>query len=109
MRYDQKPDDSRRFVIRVKEKRLGENEEKQPNGTPGGTEKSVGHIETHKSTMKRAESETEATRWAIAYIKRLNLPVKRKVVNQYKDYIKMTYERGKRRGLKKRIKSKLYI
>lgn len=69
----------------------------------------IGHIETDKSGMKRAEQESEATLWAIQQIRKIGLPVKRKVVDSYKVYIKMTYERGVRRGLTKNIKSKLLM
>ena len=69
----------------------------------------IGHIETDRASMKRAESESEATLWAINRLKELGLPIKRKPLRKYKDYIRMTYDRGIRRGLQKRIKSKLYI
>jgi hypothetical protein len=69
----------------------------------------IGHIETWKSSMKRAESESAATLWANKKIKELGLPLKRKYCNRYKEYIAMTYQRGLRRGLSKRIKSKLYM
>ena len=69
----------------------------------------IGHIETWKKRMKRAEEESVATLWANQEIKKLGLKLKRKYCQQYKDYIAMTYRRGLRRGLKKRIKSKLYI
>ena len=69
----------------------------------------IGHIETNKSSMKRCEQESEATRWMIDRLRELGLPIKRKVMQRYKDYIKMTYERGVRRGLQKPVKSKLYM
>ena len=69
----------------------------------------IGHLETYKSSMKRCESESAATVWAIERIKELGLPVKRKITKSYKKYIQRTYDRGVRRGLQKRIKSKLYL
>ena len=69
----------------------------------------IGHIETDKKGMKRAEQESCATKWAVLRLKSLNIPIKRKVVSKYKAYTLTTYNRGLRRGLKKRIKSKLYI
>lgn len=69
----------------------------------------IGHIETDRKGMKRCEQESEATLWAVNRIKELGLTVKRSVLSKYKTYIKMTYERGIRRGLSKKIKSKLYI
>ena len=69
----------------------------------------IGHLETDKSGMKRAEQESEATIWGINKMKEFGLPIKRKYANQYKDYVRMTFDRGVRRGLKKNIKSKLYM
>jgi hypothetical protein len=48
--------------------------------------------------MKRAESEAAATEWAIAEMRRLGLPIKRKVMGKYVAYIKNTLRRGLRRG-----------
>lgn len=69
----------------------------------------IGHIETWKRGLARAEDESLATIWANNKIKELGLPLKRKYANQYKDYIAMTYRRGLRRGLKQKIKGRLYI
>ena len=69
----------------------------------------IGHIESNTRSMKRAEEESEATFWCHRQLKELGLPIKRKQANRYKEYIAMTYNRGMRRGLKKRIKSKLYL
>ena len=69
----------------------------------------IGHLETWTSALKRCESENLATRWCFDKLKEYNLPIKRKKAQKYKDYIAMTYQRGLRRGLKKRIKSKLYM
>ncbi len=69
----------------------------------------IGHVVTNTKSMKRCEQESYATMWGINRLKELGLPVKRKYVNLYKSYIRMTYSRGLRRGLKKKIKSKLYI
>ena len=69
----------------------------------------IGHIETHKSSMRRCEQESEATRWAIEKLRELGLPVKRKYTKKYKAYIEMTYKRGIARGLKKELKYKLYL
>ena len=64
----------------------------------------IGHIETDIKGMKRCEQESEATKWAINEFRKIGLPIKRKVINAYKDYIRMTYNRGVRRGLKKNWK-----
>jgi len=69
----------------------------------------IGHIETDKSNMKRAEQESVATLWARTKIQELRLPVKRNVMNKYKAYITNTYRAGVRHGLQKRIKSSLYM
>ena len=63
----------------------------------------IGHIETYRPKLKRCESESLATEWAVRELRQLGLPVKRKVVDKYKQYIKMTYERGLRRGLSKKV------
>ena len=59
----------------------------------------IGHIETDRPSMRRCEQESEATLWAVDKLKQLGIPVKRKVIKEYKGYIKMTYDRGVRRGL----------
>ena len=69
----------------------------------------IGHAETHKNSMKRCETESIATLWAIEQMRKLGLPIRRKVMKQYKAYIKMSYDRGIRRGLSKRIKTSLYM
>ena len=68
----------------------------------------IGHIRTGNQSS-RSLSETTATKWAIERLKALGLPIKRRYTKPYKDYIAMTYRRGLRRGLKQRIKSKLYL
>lgn len=69
----------------------------------------IGHIETWKRGMKRCEEESIAILWQNNKIKELGLPLKRKYAQQYKDYVAMTYMRGIRRGLKAKIKTKLYM
>ena len=69
----------------------------------------TGHLETWTTTLKRCESESLATKWAINKLRKLGLPIKRKKTQAYKDYIAMTYQRGVRRGLTKKVKSKLYM
>ena len=59
----------------------------------------IGHIETHKKSYKRYEQEYYATTWGTDKMKEAGLPIKRKKVQKYKDYIRRTYERGIRRGL----------
>ena len=69
----------------------------------------IGHIETNRSSMLRCEQESEATRWAVNRLKELGFPIKQRILKLYKEYINMTYERGVRRGMQKRVKSKLYL
>jgi hypothetical protein len=59
--------------------------------------------------ITRAEAETNATLWAIKKSKELGVSVRRKDIGKYKKYINMKYQRALKRGLKKKIKSKLYI
>lgn len=58
----------------------------------------IGHIETTKSTMRRAESEYYATVWALNKCKEYGLEVPEKIINVYQRYIDMEIDRGKRRG-----------
>ena len=69
----------------------------------------IGHLETWTTALKRCESESLATKWAIERLKEMGLPIKRKKTQAYKDYIARTYQRGLRRGLQKRVKSSLYM
>ena len=58
----------------------------------------IGHIETKKSTMRRAESEYYATVWAIERFKEYHLDIPRKIIEIYQDYIDRELRRGLRRG-----------
>lgn len=58
----------------------------------------IGHIETTKSTMRRAESEYYATVWAIERFKEYGLTVPAKTLKLYQNYIDMEVDRGLRRG-----------
>lgn len=58
----------------------------------------IGHIETTKSYMRRAESEYHATMWAIRRCQEYGLTIPEKTIKKYQDYIDMEVERGKRRG-----------
>lgn len=57
----------------------------------------------------RAEHETNATLWAISKSRELGIPVRQKDTHNYKKYIRLKYKRAIKRGLTKKIKSKLYI
>ena len=63
----------------------------------------MGHIlalrGNYSSSYPRALAEHNATEWAKTEIKKLGLPLKRKVVAGYNAYIKDKVERGLRRGL----------
>jgi hypothetical protein len=58
----------------------------------------IGHIMTNKSTMRRAEEEYYATVWAIEEMKKYNLTVPQKTLQEYQEYIDMEIDRGIRRG-----------
>ena len=58
----------------------------------------IGHIETTKSSMRRAESEYYATVWALEECKKYGLQVPQTIIDRYQRYIDMTADRGKRRG-----------
>lgn len=58
----------------------------------------IGHIETTKSNMRRAESEYHATMWALMKCKEYGLEIPAKTLKTYQDYINMEIDRGIRRG-----------
>lgn len=58
----------------------------------------VGHIETTKSWMRRAEEEYYATEWAIERCKEYGLKIPDTIRKLYDDYIEMEKDRGQRRG-----------
>lgn len=58
----------------------------------------VGHIETTKAGMRRAEEEYYATVWALERCKEYGLKVPEKTIAVYQQYIDYTKDRGKRRG-----------
>lgn len=58
----------------------------------------VGHIETTKSWMRRAESEYYATVWAIDKFIEYGLQIPNKIMAAYQRYIEMERDRGERRG-----------
>lgn len=58
----------------------------------------VGHIETTKSWMRRAESEYYATTWAIDKCNEYRLKIPKKIIADFQWYIEDERERGERRG-----------
>lgn len=58
----------------------------------------IGHIETTKSNMRRAEAEYHATIWAMIKCEEYGLTVPEHIIKKYQNYIDMEVERGKRRG-----------
>lgn len=58
----------------------------------------IGHIETTKSTMRRAEEEYYATVWAIDRCREYGLEIPEKTIEIYQNYIDMEIRRGERRG-----------
>lgn len=58
----------------------------------------IGHIETTKASMRRAESEYHATVWAINECKKYGIEIPAKIIKIYQDYIDWTKDRGVRRG-----------
>ncbi len=58
----------------------------------------VGHIETTKTSMRRAESEYYATKWAMAKCAEYGLKVPKKTIKIYQRYINKEMMRGIRRG-----------
>ena len=58
----------------------------------------IGHIETTKAGMRRAESEYHATAWAIDRCAEYGIEVPEVTIRLYQEYIDMTEDRGRRRG-----------
>lgn len=58
----------------------------------------VGHIETTKSWMRRAEEEYYATVWALERCREFGINVPKKIIDAYQRYIDMELDRGKRRN-----------
>lgn len=58
----------------------------------------IGHIETTKSWMRRAEEEYYATIWAIERLAEYGIEVPAKEIERYQRYINMEIARGRRRG-----------
>lgn len=58
----------------------------------------IGHIETTKAGMRRAEEEYYATVWAIEKCKEYGIEVPEKIIHEYQWYIDDEKERGLRRG-----------
>ena len=57
----------------------------------------IGHIETTKSKMRRAEAEYHATIWAMIKCEEYGLTVPEHIIKKYQNYIDMEVDRGKRR------------
>lgn len=58
----------------------------------------IGHIETTKSTMRRAESEYYATMWAMNRCKEYGIEIPDTIIEAYQAYINREIYRGVRRG-----------
>ena len=58
----------------------------------------IGHIETTKSKMRRAEAEYHATIWAVIKCEEYGLTIPDRIIKKYQNYIDMEIDRGKRRG-----------
>lgn len=58
----------------------------------------IGHIETTKASMRRAEEEFHATCWAIDRFKEYGMTVPDHVLHVYQRYVLLEVARGKRRG-----------
>ena len=58
----------------------------------------IGHVETTKAWMRRAEEEYYATRWALDRAKEYGMEIPERIIKEYQDYIDNEIARGKRRG-----------
>lgn len=69
----------------------------------------VGHIETDRPGMRRAEQEYHATVWALERCKEYSIEVPRALIEKYQKYIDEEKARGMRRGGKGYAKLKLEV
>lgn len=69
----------------------------------------IGHIETTKSWMRRAEEEFYATVWAIEELHQMGIKTPEKILKLYQNYIDREKARGIRRGGKEYPKLNLYF
>ena len=92
------PNDWRRTHAHVKERRVCKWKQANSIQSTFTLFHEIGHIETTKPSMRRAESEYHATVWAIERCKEYGLTVPAKTLQLYQDYIDRTAARGKRRG-----------
>lgn len=63
----------------------------------------IGHIENNQSwilgrTMRRAEEEYYATKWALGVLSEYGLTLPEKRLQDYRDYVQREIDRGVRRG-----------
>lgn len=68
----------------------------------------IGHIETTKGKMRRAESEYYATAWAIDRFKEYGITIPQRTLFAYQRYIILEKARGQRRGGKELGELNLY-
>ncbi|MBR5845522.1 MAG: hypothetical protein IKY65_04615 [Rikenellaceae bacterium] len=69
----------------------------------------VGHIETDRAGMRRAEQEYHATVWALERCKEYGLEVPSALIGKYQKYIDQEKARGLRRGGKGYAELKLEV
>ena len=91
-------DDWRRTHAHVKERRVCKWKQANSLQSTFTLLHEIGHIETTKKSMRRAEAEYYATVWAIEKCKEYGIEVTQKIIDVYQRYINMEIDRGKRRG-----------
>ncbi len=91
-------DDWRRIHAHVKIRRVCKWKQSNSVASTFDLFHEIGHIETTKTSMRRAEAEYYATVWAIERCKEYGIKIPEKVIKVYQDYIDLEIERGKRRG-----------
>ena len=98
IRIDEHSTCRRRMHAHVKERRVCKWEPKSSLKCTFDLFHEIGHVETTRAGMRRAESEYHATCWAIDRFKEYGLEVPEKVMILYQSYILMEVARGQRRG-----------
>ena len=98
IKLDENSDCWSRMHAHVKQRRVCKWHQKNSIAATFDLLHEIGHIETHKSGMRRCESEYHATVWAIERCKEYGLDIPERIIKTYQDYIDMELDSGVRRG-----------
>lgn len=100
--------DHSRTHAHVKERRVCKWKQKNTIGSTFDLFHEIGHIENHEPGERRAESEYNATTWAIDRCREFGLEIPLRILYGYQEYIVSEVSRGIRRHGKDYPKMNLY-